>query len=394
MSHNVSFLSLFSSIYVITIPKRLPLAHVLIHSLNASNAQVFNATLPSQLAPHRPTPHIEYRLAATNSHIRAMCAVAAKNSSKPSLIIEDDAVPSVPLGAMPTIVHNALKALPSDWDVLYLSRFNAFCEWDRALNGGIKKDAGAYGTQAYVINNRIAENLCYIGKQRIFSTVVLDAWMRMMVRDKILNSFATHVPLFQEMGALADGMLTPECVQDRHRWIKYAVATGMAALVLSLRVAGKAKRAVIVVNLLSAVCLIVVMKVLFKTWPYPLTATALGFVAVAIGLQSVPVVKMQRRHTALLAALAALSIVGANSSLRYNAVGTYELLKALALPASVAINKALTGESETRVGLGLAALTFTFIVIGNGRAPVPNMCRGRSVGCHRGVFQLPRRRVR
>tara|TARA_B100000900_G_scaffold415605_1_gene446204 strand:- start:1456 stop:3066 length:1611 start_codon:yes stop_codon:yes gene_type:complete len=357
---------LFSAIYVITIPKRLPMARALIDSLNASNAHIFNATLPSQLAPHRPTSKMEYRLAATNSHVRALCAIAAHNSTKPSLILEDDIVPSVPLAAMPTIVHNALEALPSDWDVLYLSRLHAVCEWDKPLKGGIKKDAGAVGTQAYVVNARVAGNLCYMGKQRIFSSAVLDNWMREMVRYKTLISFATQTPMFQE---IHDGMLTPECVQDVYPWVKYAVAVGACVCVLSLRITSGAPRATILVNLLSAVGLIATIKVLFKTWPYPLAATALGFVAITIGLHSVPLVNIPRHYAALLSTLAAFSIVGANSSLRYNAVGTYELLKAFALPASVMINKAMTGESETRMGLALAVATFTFIVIGTAAHP-------------------------
>ena len=377
MLNATSLETLFSSIYVITIPQRIPLANALIHSLHASNAQIFNATLPAQLSPHRPTDAPEYRLAATNSHIRALCAVSAANSSKPSLIMEDDAVPSVPLGKMTSIVHNALMALPRDWDVLYLSRFNAFCEWDLALDGVIKKDAGAIGTQAYVVNTRVADNLCHMGKQRIFGNVVMDSWMREMVRFKILNSFATQNPVFQEV---ENGNLTPECTQDRHRWVKYAFAIGISVFVLSLRVTDGAMRAVKLVNVLSAVCLIATMKILFRTWPYPLAATGLGFVAIAMGLQSIPNVEIKRCHTVLLSALAAFSIVGANSSLRYNAVGTYELLKAMALPASVAINKAMKGESETRTGLALAAATFTFVAIGTAAHPYQTSVAGIAWG--------------
>lgn len=360
--------TMFESIYVITIPKRLAQANALIDNLNATNAHIFNATLPYQLSYHRPTHNMKHRLAATSSHIRALCAIMAANSSKASLILEDDAVPSVPIAAMPNIVHDALTALPHDWDVLYLSRFNAICEWDANLNGAIKQDSGAYGTQAYVVNTRVAENFCYMGKQRIFETVVLDAWMKRMVRSKALKSFATQTPVFQEF---ENGGLTPECIQDRHRyrWVKYIVAIAMSMFVMTLRFTARATQAVTIVNLLSAVCLIATMKILFRTWPYPLAATGLGFVAIATGLHSVPSAKISLYQKCVMSTLAAVSIVGANSSLRYNAVGTYELLKAIALPASVVINKALTKESETWTRLALAAATFIFIVIGTAAHP-------------------------
>jgi len=371
--------TMFESIYVITIPKRAAQASALIDKLNATNAHIFNATLPYQLSYHRPTHNVRHRLAATNSHIRALCAITAANSSKPSLILEDDAVPSVPLAVMPNIVHDALAALPHDWDVLYLSRIHAICEWDANLKGAIKQDSGAHGTQAYVVNTRVAANFCYMGKQRIFETAVLDEWMKRMVRSSTLKSFATQTPVFQE---LKNDRLTPECIQDRHRyrWIKYVVAIAMSIFVLTLRFTARATRAITLVNLLSAVCLIATMKILFRTWPYPLAATGLGFVAIATGLQSVPRAKISLYQTCVMSTLAAVSVVGANSSLRYNAVGTYELLKAIALPASVVINKTLTKEPETWVRLTLAAATFIFILIGTAAHPYQTSVPGLTWG--------------
>jgi hypothetical protein len=362
---------LFAKVYVITMPARVAHVHAFLQLIHVDNATLVNAITPAQL----PGVH-DPRAAATRSHLKALCMVSDDASTLPSLILEDD------VNAMAALelfndTKNAIESLPDDWDIMYLSRFHVVCEWDKSVSPHLTRDSGGSGTQAYVVNKRSASNLCYLGNDTIFTSPMMhnhiDMWLKQVVRLGWLESFASIPMLFYSGG-------TDECMQDIMKWVPPAVYTLLATVTIGLRFTRCTDAACIMLNWVSAVLLIVTLKTLLRSWPYPLAASALGFVTTLCSLHGVEYAVLSKPMTALLAALMACSIGLVNISLHANAVGTYELLKSLALPASATIQWAFYKEKDSKGALALVFATFSFIVLGTTVHPYGTSAAGALCG--------------
>jgi len=357
-SNTTSIAALFANIYVITMPDKVPAVHAFLREMNVDNATVVHAVTPADLHAN-----VHYRVAGTRSHLNAMCAIARRNSTLPSVVFEDDVDILHPSTLYNDMKHTA-HSLPTRWDIVYLSRFHATCDWDLSISEYLRRDSGASGTQAYMVNRKSASDLCWLGDNSLLTAGMMrshfDMWLKQLVRLHWIDSYASRPMLFSS--GVQHG--ADECLHGTMPWVTPLVYAALAAVAIVTRVGRFTPVLYIVLNWASAVALIVTLKLLLRSWPYPLAASALGFLATLVSIRSVGYASITPRTTVGLSCLMAGMTGLVNMSLHENAVGTYELLKALALPISASIHTTFFKEKETWLSLALVFATFVFIVIG------------------------------
>eukprot|EP00811_Abedinium_folium_P032518 NODE_5557_length_1757_cov_6.201840.p1 GENE.NODE_5557_length_1757_cov_6.201840~~NODE_5557_length_1757_cov_6.201840.p1 ORF type:complete len:530 (-),score=142.31 NODE_5557_length_1757_cov_6.201840:168-1598(-) len=127
------------------------------------------------------------------SHVAAWRIAAAAPGGRPTLILEDDAMPAKRFAER---LPDVLDAAPPDTDALYLGYIPG-APWRRQLAGGLCEAEYLWTTVAYVLWPRGARRLL----SRLPVDEPVDNFMAWEMTTRRLMTFAVHPPLVKQAGA-------------------------------------------------------------------------------------------------------------------------------------------------------------------------------------------------
>lgn len=131
----------------------------------------------------------------SSSHIRAWrhCLESAGDTDKPLLVLEDDAAPTPEFRA---ILCRALKALPSDADVLYLG-YSQAADWRREITEDLVEAEYLWTTVGYIVWPKGARLLL----SQLPVNEPVDNWMAGLCAENSIKAYAVRPKIVRQADA-------------------------------------------------------------------------------------------------------------------------------------------------------------------------------------------------